>query len=89
VYNKRSWTLQFVLYFVGLITTTLSVLTGDYKALQDMYELRITMLMLPVASALIATVSTRLRQHQKYSICKMASYEIVSEIYKFRVKALE
>ena len=45
--------------------------------------------MLPILSALLGTISTRLRQQQKFSVCKMASYEIVSEIYKFRSRSME
>ena len=39
--------------------------------------------------ALLGTVATRLRTQQKYSVCMMASYEIVSEIYKFRTRSIE
>ena len=89
IYAKRSWTMTFVLYFLALCTTSLSIITANYVSLQGNGFLEVVMLILPIASALLGTVGTRLRQQQKYSTCKMASYEIVSEIYKFRVRAIE
>jgi len=88
MYNKRSWTMQFVMYFLGLTTTTLSIIT-QIPALSGVYLLDAAMLLLPIIIALLGTIGTRLRQRQKYSVCKMASFEIVSEIYKFRLRSLE
>ena len=89
MYNKRSWTLQFILYFLAVLTTLLSILTSNYTPLAGDYFLDLGMLLLPIVTALIGTVSTRLRQQQKFSACKMASYEIVSEIYKFRTGTMD
>jgi len=88
IYNKRSWTMQFILYFLALCTTALSILTSKYLALHIGF-VDALMLLLPIVSALLGTVGTRLRQQQKYSTCKMAAFEIVSEIYKFRSRSME
>jgi hypothetical protein len=50
--------------------------------LAEISLLDIIMLILPICSALLGTVGTRLRQRQKFAAAKMACYEIVSEIYK-------
>ena len=65
IYNKRSWTMQFVLYFLGLVTTLLSILTTNYAPLGAIYLLEFTMILLPIVTALLGTISTRLRQQQK------------------------
>jgi len=88
VYNLRSWSMQCILYICGLLTTMLSVIT-QIPALSDIWILNAGMLVLPIFVALLGTVSTRLRQRQKFSVAKMASYEIVSEIYKFRTRSME
>ena len=94
IYNTRSWIMQFVLYFMGFATTGLSVLTSLYDSINPTVStgivwLEMVMLVFPIIVALLGTISTRLRQREKFSVCKMASYEIVSEIYKFRVRAME
>jgi len=81
--------MQLFLYFLGFMTTALSILTGEYDSLQGIDWLEMVMLILPIIVALLGTIGTRLRQQQKYSVCKMASYEIVAEVYKFRVRAME
>ena len=89
MYSKRSWIMEFTLYFLAILTTTLSIITSNYTRLQGIFLLETVMLVLPITSALFGTIATRLRQKEKFSVCKMASYEIVSEIYKFRVRAIE
>ena len=86
--------MQFVLYFMAFATTALSVLTGEFDSLKNPDGsphpiLGMVMLILPIIVALLGTINTRLRQQQKFSVCKMASYEIVAEIYKFRVRAMD
>ena len=89
-YKKRSWTMQFILYFMQLVSTTLSVLISNADLNLSAND-GVTFLMLasPIIQALLGTIGTRLRQQQKFAACKMASYEIMSEIYKFRVRAIE
>ena len=89
VYGQRATTMQFVLWFVGLMSTALSVFISNFESLQGNAGLNFIMLISPITAALLGTIGTRLRQQQKFSICKMASFEIVSEIYKFRVRAIE
>jgi len=89
IYVYRSWVMQFTLYFLGFLTTTLSILITNYDELNQSFLLTQVMLIVPIITALLGTVSTRLRTEQKYSACKMASFEIVSEIYKFRVRGME
>ena len=88
-YNARSWIIQLILYIMAIATTALAILTTMVDDLVTRYEIRFLLLVLPISMALLATVSTRLRQKQKFSMCKMASFTIVSEIYKFRVRAME
>jgi hypothetical protein len=47
------------------------------------------MLLLPIITALLGTIGTRLRQQQKYAVSKMSGYEILSEIYKFRTRSMQ
>ena len=89
MYCKRSWTMQFVLYFLSLFTVLLSIITSSYASLQSNGFLSFLMQGLPITVALLGTISTRLRQPQKYSVSRMASMEIVSEIYKYRTRSLE
>jgi len=89
IYAYRSWIMQFTLYFLSFMTTTLSILTTPEGDLRESFALQQVMTIVPIVTALLGTVSTRLRTQQKFSACKMASYEIVAEIYKFRVKAIE
>ena len=84
-----SWILTFVVYLFGICTTALSVITSTNKDLLTNPFVHLIMLVLPIIVALLGTVSTRLRQPQKFAVAKMAAYEIVSEIYKFRLGALE
>ena len=82
--------MQYILYLVGLLTTTLSVLLGNPAlALSEQPIIGVFMLAAPLFSALLGTVATRLRTQMKYSICMMSSFEIIAEIYKFRVGAME
>lgn len=89
IYNYRSWIMQFVLYYFAFCTTSLSIFIANFESLSGSTFVNTIMLILPIITALLGTVGTRLRQQQKYSVCKMASYEIVSEIYKFRVRAID
>ena len=89
MYCKRSWTMQFVLYFLSQFTVLLSIITSSYASLQSNEFLSFLMQGLPITVALLGTISTRLRQPQKYSVSRMASMEIVSEIYKYRTRSLE
>ena len=88
-YNARSWIMQLVLYLFAVATTALSVFTTTMDSLKGHKSVGAVMLILPIVSALLSTIGTRLRQRQKYAGCKMASYQIVSEIYKFRVRSME
>ena len=88
VYNLRSWTMQCILYVFGLLTTLLSVIS-QVPALSNIWILDAGMLVLPIFVALLGTISSRLRQRQKFSVAKMASHELVSEIYKFRTRSME
>jgi hypothetical protein len=88
VYNLRSWTMQCILYVFGLLTTLLSVIS-QIPALSNIWILDAGMLVLPIFVALLGTISSRLRQRQKFSVAKMASHELVSEIYKFRTRSME
>ena len=88
-YNARSWMIQLILYIMAIATTALAIFSTTWPGLEENIRVRMVMLVLPIAGALLTTISTRLRQKQKYSQCKMASFTIVSEIYKFRVRAIE
>ena len=88
-YQSRSLIIQFVLYTVAMTSSTLAILLTSITSLNDVVELNQVMLLLPIVAALLGTVSTRLRQRQKFAAVKMASLEIVSEIYKFRVRAVQ
>ena len=88
-YNARSWMMQLILYIIAIATTALAIFSTTFPGLEDNTRVKMIMLVLPIAGALLTTISTRLRQKQKFSQCKMASFTIVSEIYKFRVRAIE
>ena len=90
MYNKRSWTMQFVLYFLALNTTLLSILVSNYVVFAEgSFIWKFLMLLLPIITALLGTIGTRLRQQQKYAVSKMSGYEILSEIYKFRTRSMQ
>ena len=88
-YSTRSWINQGVLYHVAFTSSTLSIFVTSYPILAGIPWVDALMLVLPIIAALLGTISTRLRQRQKFAAAKMASYEIVSEIYKFRVRAMQ
>ena len=88
-YNVRSWTVQLVMYVLAIGTTVLAVVTITNPVLEGDKQLTAIMLILPIISALLGTIGTRLRMREKFAHCKMASFEIVSEIYKYRVRAIE
>jgi hypothetical protein len=82
----RAFMMQATLWAVALLSTSLSVLLGNPEFNLKQYKfIDFLMLIAPIISALLGTIMTRLRQQQKFAVCKMASFEIVSEIYKFRV----
>ena len=88
-YNARSWIMQLMLYLLAIATTSLAIFSTTLPSFGSDKMAKAIMLILPILSALLGTVGTRLRQRQKYAGCKMGSYEIVSEIYKFRVRGGE
>ena len=81
--------MQFLLYLVGFTASALAIFQTNYVELASLSFLDGVMLCLPIIAALLGTIGTRLRQRQKFAAAKMASYEVVAEIYKFRVKAIE
>ena len=89
IYAYRAWILQFLLYYLGFTSTSMSIFISNSPFLKGITFLNYIMLFLPIATALLGTISTRLRTKQKFTACKMASFGIVSEIYKFRVKGVE
>ena len=44
------------------------------------------LVILPIVTALVGTIRTRLRFVDKWKICEMASFQIVNEIYQFRTR---
>merc|ERR1719217_635867 len=59
IYKFRATTMQFVLYGVGLSTTTLSVLLGNPEfKLSEVGAITFFMLVAPILSALLGTIST-------------------------------
>jgi len=88
-YNARSWIMQLVLYIMAIATTALAIFSTTHPGLENNMRVKNIMLILPIVAALLTTIGTRLRQRQKYSQCKLSSFVIVSEIYKFRVRAIE
>ena len=73
---------------LAIATTALAIFTTTFPEAQN-GRTKFIMFVLPIGSALLATIGTRLNQRKKFSQCKMASFNIVSEIYKFRVRAIE
>jgi len=52
----------------------------------DMTILSGTMLLLPIGTALVATMRSRLRPREKWATCLMAAMQIVDQIYKYRLR---
>ena len=66
IYAYRAWSIQFLLYYLGLTSTAMSIFISNSAVLKTMRSLSVVMLLLPIATALLGTVSTRLRTKQKY-----------------------
>ena len=45
------------------------------------------MIILPIVTGLVATLRSRMRAREKWAACLMASHQMVSEIYKFRMRS--
>ena len=102
-YDKSSAAMQWVMWALALVTTAVaivkSVLFGpstsglafDWSdhARRTESALAIVAVLLPICSALVATVMSRLRSRIKWSTCLSSSHQIVAEIYKFRARTLE
>ena len=61
----------------------------DSSPLPDLTPQGYSILMLPILTALIATVRSRLRPREKWATCLMAALQIVDQIYKYRLRTLE
>ena len=65
-------------------------LTLDQASTAEVIEyMSYTVLILPIVTALVTTVSLRLAWRDKWSICEMTATQLVAEIYKFRMATLE
>uniref|UniRef100_A0A7S2N1C4 Uncharacterized protein n=1 Tax=Haptolina brevifila TaxID=156173 RepID=A0A7S2N1C4_9EUKA len=51
-----------------------------------MTPLELVMVMLPIISTLLGTVRSKVRPREKWSTCLMAAYQIVDQIYKYRLR---
>ena len=49
-------------------------------------HLQLAVIVLPIASAFLQTVRTRMRNTEKAGICQHAAAKILSEIYAFRAR---
>ena len=46
----------------------------------------LSVVMLPVLSALFGTLRTRMRPREKWASCLMAAHQVVDQIYKYRLR---
>ena len=53
------------------------------------YHLNLAVIILPVLLALAVTINSRMKYRDKWSVCIMAADCLASEIYKFRMQAVE
>ena len=85
-FDTRATVMQMLVYALGITTTILAIV---YTENRDSEALGTAMVIMPVATGLLSTLRSRLRYREKWSACMMAAHQVVSEIYKFRLRALE
>ena len=59
---------------------------GGGGALPEMTVIGYSVLMLPITSAFVTTVRSRMRPREKWATCLMAGTQIVDQIYKYRLR---
>jgi len=80
----RGTVLQLALYGAGLTTTIMSVIFSENKSDMTLEQM---MVILPVVTGVIGTLRSKLRYKEKGNACLMGAFSIVSEIYKYRLRA--
>lgn len=101
-FNRWSKVAQFIVWALAILTTSVAIsitsLTGgsmqglitDAAAQTELLDaLELSVLLLPVGTALVTTIVSKLLWRDKWSVCLMAGSQIAAEIYKFRMGALE
>ena len=104
-FHKASLIAQLIIWALMLVTTFVSIFAssmyvGKIKtwffesvdatttdAVRE--QLNLVVFILPILSALVTTVTSKLLWRDKWSVCLMAASQLVCEIYKFRMTTLE
>jgi len=102
MFNRLSKIAQTIIWLLAVVTTTLAVvlsslsggamkgaITDPEKKAKVMEGLENAVLLLPIATALVTTILSKLLWRDKWSVCLMAASQIGAEIYKFRMGTLE
>ena len=61
--------------------------SGGPGTLFGFTPIELVLVLLPIIIGCLMTINTKIRPREKWATCLMASYQIVSLIYKFRMKA--
>jgi hypothetical protein len=88
-FRRRADALYLTLVFVNLLTALGSVMYASYSLYDfpmSKSHLQLAVIVLPIASAFLQTVRTRMRNTEKAGICQHAAAKILSEIYAFRAR---
>ena len=69
------------------LTGTLDLASGDLpEPLSDSSALGLVMVLLPIFASLLGTIRSKVRPREKWGTCLMAAYQIVDQIYKYRLR---
>jgi len=89
-FSFRATVLQLTLFAFGLLTVTVSVVYSNNKKHTDadlVKQYADLMVILPIVTGVIGTIRSKLRFKEKGAACLMGAHNIVSEIYKYRLRA--
>jgi len=89
-FSFRATVLQLTLFAFGLLTVTVSVVYSNNKKHTDadlVKQYADLMVILPICTGVIGTIRSKLRFKEKGAACLMGAHNIVSEIYKYRLRA--
>ena len=85
-FTLQATILQMLLFAFGIATTVTAVFFSQNKTDEKLEQ---AMVILPIATGVISTVRSKLRFREKGGACLMGAYNIVSELYKYRLRACQ
>ena len=69
------------------LTQAAEAASGEPPDLSQETPLGYIMILAPILATLVGTVRTKMRPREKWASCLMASYQIVDQIYRYRLRA--